>query len=82
MEKGSIVYQKLFDSLCCVLFNVIHYSDVIMRAVASQITGVSIVFSTVCSGVIYVHGSWDTLSKHVMNLALNVYIALETESYH
>ena len=27
-----------------------HYSDVIMGAMASQITGVSIVFSTVCSG--------------------------------
>ena len=28
-----------------------HYSDVIMSAVASQITGVLIVYSTVCSGV-------------------------------
>ena len=28
----------------------IHYSDVIMRAMASQITTVSIVYSTVCSG--------------------------------
>ena len=27
-----------------------HYSDVIMGAMASQITGVSIVYSTVCSG--------------------------------
>ena len=27
-----------------------HYSDVIMSAVASQITGVSIVYSNVCSG--------------------------------
>ena len=27
-----------------------HYCDVIMGAIASQITGVSIVFSTVCSG--------------------------------
>ena len=27
-----------------------HYSDVIMSAMASQITGVSIVYSTVCSG--------------------------------
>ena len=27
-----------------------HYSDVIMTAMASQITGVSIVYSTVCSG--------------------------------
>ena len=29
----------------------LHYSDVIMGAMASQITGVSIVYSTVCSGV-------------------------------
>ena len=28
-----------------------HYSDVIMSAIASQITGVTIVYSTVCSGV-------------------------------
>ena len=27
-----------------------HYSDVILSAMASQITGVSIVYSTVCSG--------------------------------
>ena len=27
-----------------------HYNDVIMSAVASQITGVSVVYSTVCSG--------------------------------
>ena len=30
---------------------VIHYIDVIMSAIASQITGVSIVYSTVCSGL-------------------------------
>ena len=29
----------------------IHYSDVIMNAMASQITGISIVCSTVCSGI-------------------------------
>ena len=29
----------------------VHYSDVIMNLMASQITGVSIVYSTVCSGV-------------------------------
>ena len=28
----------------------IHYSDVIMRPMASQVSGVSIVYSTVCSG--------------------------------
>ena len=30
--------------------NVLHYSDIIMSAMASQITGVSIVYATVCSG--------------------------------
>ena len=30
--------------------SVAHYSDVIMSAMASQITGVSIIYSTVCSG--------------------------------
>ena len=34
---------------CFVL--ILHYNDVIMSAMASQITGVSIVYSTVCSGV-------------------------------
>ena len=29
---------------------VAHYSDVMMRAMASQITGVTIVYSTVCLG--------------------------------
>ena len=29
-----------------------HYSDVIMSAMASQITGVTIVYSTVCSGAV------------------------------
>ena len=32
------------------LMNISHYSDVIMSAMASQITGVSMVCSTVCSG--------------------------------
>ena len=30
--------------------NALHYSDVIMSAMASQITGVAIVYSNVCSG--------------------------------
>ena len=34
----------------CVVMGAAHYSDVIMTAMASQITGVSIVYSTVCSG--------------------------------
>ena len=32
------------------MYHVYHYSDVIMGAVASQITGVSIIYSDVCSG--------------------------------
>ena len=35
------------NGVCC---NIFHYSDVIMGAIASQITDVSIVYSTVCSG--------------------------------
>ena len=39
-----------------------HYSDVIMSAVASQITGVSIVYSTVCSS------TWQRNSKSFASL--------------
>ena len=31
-------------------WSVSHYSDVIMSAMASQITGIAIVYTTVCSG--------------------------------
>ena len=34
----------------CMLQNVTHYTDIIMSAMASQITGVSIVYSIVCPG--------------------------------
>ena len=46
------LHQMLKDSLSFgwVCSDHIHYSDVIMSAMASQITGVSIVYSTVCSG--------------------------------
>ena len=37
--------------LCLYSLNCSHYSDVIMNAISSQITCVSIVYSTVCSGV-------------------------------
>ena len=42
-----------------------HYSDVIMSAMASQITGVSIVYSTVCSGAenIKVSRHWPSWGK-------------------
>ena len=33
------------------MMRILHHSDVIMSAMASQITGASIVYSTVCSGV-------------------------------
>ena len=44
--------QCIADTSCwyTTLFNWTHYSDVIMSAMASQITGVSIACSTVCSG--------------------------------
>ena len=37
-----------FNSIDMYVF--LHYSDVLMSAMASQITGISIVYSTVCSG--------------------------------
>ena len=54
-EENPIVYsgfppQKASDSES-VVKSWCHYSDVNMRAMASQITGVSIVCPTVCSGV-------------------------------
>ena len=39
-----------FPVQCLCVKSTKHYSDVIMSAMASQITGVSIVYSTVCSG--------------------------------
>ena len=40
-----------------------HYGDVIMNAMASQITGVSIVYSTFCSGADH------RIHQHSMSLA-------------
>ena len=45
-----LVHLTRASHVCNTYFSVTHYSDVIMRAMASQIIGVSIVFSTVCSG--------------------------------
>ena len=43
-----------------------HYSEVIMSAMASQITGVSIVYFTVCSGADQIkHQSSTSLAFHV-----------------
>ena len=41
----------------------VHYSDVIMSAMASQITGASIVCSTICSGVDKKHQSSASLGN-------------------
>ena len=46
LERGGVSYSPK-DAICDV---VDHYSNVIMSAVASQITSVSIVCITVCSG--------------------------------
>ena len=48
-EKGGEINMYWFYS--CLSSKVDHYSDVIMSAMASQITAVSNVCSTVCSGV-------------------------------
>ena len=47
--KYSHVIQGNTHIFHCVFHN--HYSDVIINAMASQITGVSIVYSTVCLGL-------------------------------
>ena len=54
-KKGSILYttyHKKTDKLATTNSTAFwHYSDVIMSAIASQITGISIVYPAVCSGV-------------------------------
>ena len=48
------VLKQEYRSVLCLLMSrhiLSHYSDVIMGAMASQITGVLAVYSTVCSGV-------------------------------
>ena len=47
--RNNVIITPAFDFLVICWFS-IHYSDVIMSAMASQITGVSIVYSTVCLG--------------------------------
>ena len=44
--------------------NLCHYNDVIMSAMASQITGVSIACSTICSGV-------DTRASNAGNISIS-----------
>ena len=44
-------FGTLHSTVFFIRFNIAQYSDVVMSAMASQITGVSIVCSTVCSGV-------------------------------
>ena len=46
---GTECFSLVMYVLICFLFTVTHYRDVIMSAIAFQITGVSIVCSTVCS---------------------------------
>ena len=43
-------FSKSHDSLVNIQWETLHYDDVIMSAMTSQITGVSIVCPTVCSG--------------------------------
>ena len=51
-EITSVVFGKHNCVRChCVWIHIHHYNDVIMCAIASQIANVSIVWSTVCSGV-------------------------------
>ena len=52
LQLDSVFHSSSPLSLTCCKFQqpVSHYSDAIMRAVAFQITGVSIVCSLVCSG--------------------------------
>ena len=50
LHKAGVV-RKILDRLRASHFTNLHYSDAIMDAMASQITGVSIIYSTICSGV-------------------------------
>ena len=52
--KNLVKYYTFFIALCCwVMYNIyhFHYNDVIMSAMASQITSPTIVYSTIYSGV-------------------------------
>ena len=48
--KSQQVALEVLHSDCDLVDRTIHYSDVIMGAMASQVTSVSIVYSAVCSG--------------------------------
>ena len=45
-----IFHNKWYDNLHSTFPSLLHYSDFIMSAMASQITSILIVYSTVCSG--------------------------------
>ena len=49
-KKGNILNIHSISTLARFEMNLMHYSDVIMSTVSSKITGVTIVYSTVCSG--------------------------------
>ena len=55
-NKLDITFHMLMSHLCCHIMpsvidcDVIHYNDVIMSVMASQITGILIVYSPFCSG--------------------------------
>ena len=48
--RGPVIFRETSRYFKCYEMFSYHYSDVIMSTMASQITGVSIVYSTVCSG--------------------------------
>ena len=84
LEKCRIMQQeKIFGNLS---WHIIHYSDVIMSAMSSQITGVPIVCVTVCSGadqmrhqssasLAFVRGihRWPVNSPHKGPVTLNIF---------
>ena len=49
-HSQHMLFIKHWSRLCAYWVTIAHYSDVIMSAMASQITGVLIVCTTVCSG--------------------------------
>ena len=78
MPRTSIEIGRQ-SPLCPALLLGTHYSDVIMGAMASQITDVSIICSTVCLGtdqslhyIIILAFAW--LSKHWLSIEHHVYI--------
>ena len=49
-NSGALLSLALYESLCCPQQALEHYTDVIMGVIASQITGLSIVYSIAYSG--------------------------------